>query len=296
MPPIPVPSFLELPAELKIQVFIKLPARQIAQGREISRAIRNFVESNAQHIFATVHQRELSRLQDFARHNINYDNTVTFLEALSRWSRNRGWSSGETDHDETEDIMSIGAFILHWAKLKTYPDVSVATLCNLHRQATIIWRLDYALLRSCNGSLSIPRAEMDAVNFASTMTSIGQNPIRITHRECEDMYAELRDTPGGRISGHYRADACTLEHAIPKHLITDIRFYTGPHKAMSRSGCVPLSYLVATFGVPVLPWGSIFAYYVSEETTVKLIRQAYSSNLALSALQKAAVVEALGIY
>ena len=282
MPPVPYSRLLDLPAELKLQIFAGLPAREIAHLRRLCREVHDFVDANAQHLSSEIGKRELVRLDEFIQYNIYYKDDVNFVHALIRWKQHKTWP-GPNSCTRT--------FASHWVKSKIYAEFTLKTHMVLGEASDHAWDL---IVDHLEDGSDWARAPYD---FADRMSAYTQDPLCcISQNECRTVFLALKRTTSEEISSLHMLDCCHPEDATRKYMATLIRGVKGKHLSWDLIARIAPAELSAQFEAPRLPWDNLFGYYVEAEWAMRLIQEACGSINPVAPLKKAAVLEELRIY
>lgn len=83
-------TVLDLPAELFINIFQDIPARQLQLCRAVCRRFRDLIDNNDKALADRIQDREYDRLHGFIEHHFAYDiGELSFPDALRRWFSRR---------------------------------------------------------------------------------------------------------------------------------------------------------------------------------------------------------------
>lgn len=84
-------KFTDLAAELKLDIFERIPARDIQRCRRVCKDFRDTIDANTSTLSRDICAREVARLQAKIDYVFDYDpSQVNFSEALRRWCNHRG--------------------------------------------------------------------------------------------------------------------------------------------------------------------------------------------------------------
>ena len=294
-----VATLTELPYELKLIIFTQLLSQEVVRLRTTCKALRDSIDDNAQQISKVICNRKLTQLKNFVGYYVTYEGDVDFLEALSRWVRLRGWAPSEHPFmTGTTNRASMDVFSKHWTPIKMYPDLSEQTQKTISGIAHFVW--DISQDRNPAGSTG---EDLYRYSFLQRMQGLRQDVPGFTDEECISMCNELRDTPGGRLSGPHR------ENTIigGKIAFKDSLHAPGPEPSKLCRTVNPIAYerwitpkdAVEIFGVPRLPWTNQFTYCIESDwahRTMNEITRLHTLNRPIPPLMFAAGMEELQIW
>ena len=292
-------TLLELPYELKIQIFNQVPSKEIIRLRTTSRALRDFVDDNSEQISKAICTRELARLKDFIAYYVTYEGDVSFLEALSRWGRLRGWAPSNIGLSRVANTTSIDAFAKHWVPIKRYPDLSEQSQRSVAGIAQLLWKVSQDL----PGFTGDDR--MYRYQVLRKIQHLRQNIPGFTDEECISMYNELKHTaPGERLPGPPRK----IQRIVSDEMaFVDPTYAPNPEPSklwrtvnpIAHERCITAKVAVEVFGVPRLPWTNQFTYCIESDWaryTIDEIIRLHTVNRPIPPLMFAAGMEELRIW
>lgn len=300
---LPSRSLLDLPAELKLQIFLHLSATEVTRLRRVCQPLHAFVNDNSNRISNQIKSRELKRLRDFISYYVTYEGEVSFLEAFSRWARIRGWASNTTNMGGNANSSSIFTFSRHLTSIKKYPDLSMETQNIAYNFAKNLWR-SYMELHNVEGyARGLRPMNINMQKFVRLMSERRACFEGLTTAELESMYHELESTSRGRLSGPHREvqelpggaiafrSPSYASSIMPKDLVRNF-------DPVSYSRWIPHDER-EMLGVPKLPWTNSFTYVVSSDWArylVQEIKVLSQEEITVNPLMIAAALEELQIH
>ncbi|KAF7195233.1 hypothetical protein HII31_03439 [Pseudocercospora fuligena] len=281
----------DLPAELKLDIFERIPAREVQRCRRVCKDFRDTIDANTSALSRDICTREVARLKAKIDYVFDYDpSQVTFSEALRRWCNHRGmcdsaglrqadvkqfgeiyflknWIQGGLQHDinrpdwpmRREDLK----FEVSWAE-DEFEDTCLELYLELAQLATVVQDVfgDYHSLvefELYEGDFE------DCEDFADTIDWRLLSQVPGIDREWVKSVYNAAVHPIMLFDGPFRSRRPQRDLLMKLRPITKLNTTPFLGTAVDRvnprgnDGVIAISELMRIFGTPFLPWQGIGA-------------------------------------
>ena len=295
-------TLFSLPAELKLNIFEQLPAKEVQHLRRVSKELHAFVDGYASKISLTICKREQKRVTDFADTYIFYDKSLSFVEKLARWVYLRGvWLNDDT-HDSSMLLFA------HHVDPEGI-EISTVRAGQISNLASTIVDLE---LRHHHDRREIMRV---GKRLFLRYAARAQSMDLFGRKEIARMYNEVVSSngPGGRLGAVINDFGISDEQSgnvlraadhwrlIEKSqwLLTSWKYddyYESQDTKHLKHGIYRMASFSQRFGLPQLPRSHIFAYVSEYESTMRQAHWIMSGDKSAESfkhLMKASVLEGI---
>ncbi|EME79166.1 uncharacterized protein MYCFIDRAFT_177811 [Pseudocercospora fijiensis CIRAD86] len=319
----------DLPAELKLDIFERIPARDIQRCRRVCRDFRDTIGANTPALSRDICARQVARLTAKVDYVYDYDpSQVTFLEALRRWCTHRGVPLEQ--HMRAQDLrlfaeLYLFNFLRHGLKADQvcsehdvtlpFPADSVAEAIVNALLDQLIWiaitMVELLVKKYKPEGFHSFSTFQDKVSFADDHEWQDLSSIPEFGRAwAEEIFetAAMQPEPLGCTFRLRQEQESTLHSILP---LSELRaspfiYRDGPYPFSARmdthQGISTVPELVRTFEVPFLPWRHFaehaVTYCVKSDWAYTEIERTRSleQKLRLELLKKAAILQDIYIY
>ncbi len=281
MEPAP-PSFVDMPAELKLKILASLDAKTTQLSRRVCKDFREVVDTHKDSLAKTIRDREIARLQAFVDYH-NYDG-LDLCDALARWIGQKGICL-----DKDIQVALARAFCRHYSHdvLGAFERSSCTTIvCEIFQWQLAQHRQDLGSVVSL-GFFDAPSFVAWCRRFATPRDVMDESFVtggcRIFANESKLSSVTMHEHGHG-------IDDSILRRLLTRLVVGERNGIDGFHATLGTPHM-----LSEELGVPTIDDEvGAFAYYTTDKTTFWSVLRARQSNPG--PLHRAAMLERIFIY
>ncbi|KXS98608.1 hypothetical protein AC578_4341 [Pseudocercospora eumusae] len=312
-------SFMDMPIELKLEIFYHLPAKDVQRVRRVCKTIQKAIDFEKPKLLSNICAREAARITADVKYLVDYDTKkVTFLEALRRWCKHRPASKEKIArmYDRSDfgrlyhknKAIKDGLLKASADRLPMHPN----DLLLLHPLFENSGELAHMLTNLHAYHHGPPDVKaVDAWLFASRENFVrwGQwSLFCLSDGSAPEIYDMFANTPF--LEGEWRSQdehIKAFEACIPLTTLKTRQFYYGRWK---RKGCADardrgrgvcdMSQFTSMFDVPTLPAegrsAGIVAYCVKSKWARDSVERSLEKGQSLTLVEKAAIMDEMFLF